>query len=224
MELAIVQLEELGAEIIPVRIPEFVMGSQREIYSSVRDFEFPVQINDYLATLSPDSPRTLAELVQRAGDPASGYDNPPKLRKLRDVLGKTDEADAKLYEVARNEGRALVRAGMEALFAGKNLDAIIYPTVPTPAGPIDEGPRTGPRVESALHIAAVAGFPDLVVPAGMTGDGLPVTISFLGLPFSEGRLLGFGYDFEQATQARTLPVHTPLLPGDIGITGATTAN
>ena len=42
--------------------------------------------------------------------------------------------------------------------------------------------------------------------------------SFFGLPFTEGKLLGYGYDFEQATHARRLPVHTPLLPGDAGIT------
>ena len=215
MELAVLGIEELGAEIVPVRIPEFVKGSHREVYSTIRNFEFPVQISGYLATLGPEYPHSLAELVARAEDPANGYRNPPKLRKLRDSVKKPDASAEKLYRVAQEEGRALVRAGMQALFAGQRLDAIVYPTVPTPAGPIDEGPRTGPRVESALHIAAVAGFPDLVVPAGMTADGLPVTISFLGLPFTEEKLLGYGYDFEQATHARQLPVHTPLLPGDI---------
>ena len=58
------------------------------------------------------------------------------------------------------------------------------------------------------------GFPDVIVPAGMTNDRLPVTISFLGRAFSEPRLLGYAYDFEQATHARVLPKHTPALPGD----------
>jgi len=38
-----------------------------------------------------------------------------------------------------------------------------------------------------------------------------VTISFMGRAFSEPALLGFAYDFEQATHARVLPKHTPLL-------------
>ena len=48
----------------------------------------------------------------------------------------------------------------------------------------------------------------------MTSDGLPVTISFFGLAFTESKLLGYGYDFEQATHAIKLPKHTPLLATD----------
>ena len=55
----------------------------------------------------------------------------------------------------------------------------------------------------------------------MTWSGLPVTISFFGRAFSEGQLLGYGYDFEQATKARVLPKYTPALPSDvIGMTVA----
>jgi amidase len=57
----------------------------------------------------------------------------------------------------------------------------------------------------------LTGFPDLVVPAGFTGNGLPVGISFFGLAFSESKLLALGYSFEQATHARRRPVHTPAL-------------
>ena len=67
---------------------------------------------------------------------------------------------------------------------------------------------------SATNIANRTGFPDLIVPAGMTKDGLPVTISFFGPAFSEPKLLAYGYDFEQATHARVLPKHTPALAGD----------
>jgi len=49
----------------------------------------------------------------------------------------------------------------------------------------------------------------------MTWSGLPVTISFFGQAFSEGQLLAYGYDFEQATKARVLPKHTPPLPSDV---------
>lgn len=37
----------------------------------------------------------------------------------------------------------------------------------------------------------------------------------MGRAFSEGRLLAFAYDFEQATHARVLPKHTPALPTDL---------
>jgi amidase len=54
----------------------------------------------------------------------------------------------------------------------------------------------------------------IIVPAGMTKDGLPVTLSFLGQPYSEPKLLGYAHDFEQATRARVLPKNSPALPGD----------
>ena len=65
-----------------------------------------------------------------------------------------------------------------------------------------------------MNLANLTGFPDLIVPAGFTGDGLPVALSFLGAAFSEARLLALGYSFEQSTHARRLPVHTPTLPGE----------
>jgi len=52
------------------------------------------------------------------------------------------------------------------------------------------------------------------VPAGLTPEGLPVTISFFGPAWSEPKLLGYGYDFEQATKARVLPKTTPALKGE----------
>jgi amidase len=57
--------------------------------------------------------------------------------------------------------------------------------------------------------------PNLIVPTGFTGRGLPVSISFLGPAFSEPRLLALGYAFEQHTNARPLPVTTPALSGEM---------
>jgi amidase len=42
-----------------------------------------------------------------------------------------------------------------------------------------------------------------------------VTLSFFGTAWSEPKLLGYAYDFEQATSARVLPRHTPALASDI---------
>ena len=64
---------------------------------------------------------------------------------------------------------------------------------------------------SATNIANLTGFPDLIVPAGFTGDNLPVGISFFGVAFNEQKLLSLGYSFEQATRARRPPVHAPAL-------------
>jgi amidase len=68
---------------------------------------------------------------------------------------------------------------------------------------------------AAADIANLTGFPDLIVPAGFTGDNLPVGLSFLGRAFSEPKILSIGYSFEQATHARRRPVHTPALAGAV---------
>jgi len=117
-----------------------------------------------------------------------------------------------IYLAAKNEGLAMVKATVLASFAKDKLDAIIYPTSPRPATLIkSDAPESS---GSLTRLANQTGFPDLIVPAGMTKDGLPVTISFLGTAWSEPKLLGYGYDFEQATTARRFPKNTPVLPGD----------
>ena len=99
----------------------------------------------------------------------------------------------------------------------EKLDAIVYPTSPTRPSLVDADPNPAAAPGSSgspVILANLTGFPDLIVPAGFTGRGLPVALSFLGVAFSEGRLLGLGYAFEQLTEARRLPVNTPALAGE----------
>jgi amidase len=42
-------------------------------------------------------------------------------------------------------------------------------------------------------------------------QGLPLGITFMGRPYTEGDLIGFGYAFEQATKARKAPAFKPTL-------------
>jgi hypothetical protein len=120
------------------------------------------------------------------------------------------------YTSVRDYGLPLLRSTVEGLFAAEKLDAIVYPTSTRRpallAAPADTAPPT--PTASATNIANLTGFPDLIVPAGFTGDNLPVYISFFGPAFTEKRLLSLGYSFEQATRARRRPVHTPALEGN----------
>jgi amidase len=79
---------------------------------------------------------------------------------------------------------------------------------------VETGAPSGGGGPSATNIANLTGFPDLIVPAGFTGENLPVGLSFFGPAFSEPKLLAIGYSFEQATHARRLPVHAPARPGE----------
>jgi amidase len=119
------------------------------------------------------------------------------------------------YTSVRDHGLPLVRSVVEGLLASEKLDAIVYPTSPRRPPLIASPPEVpGGAGTSPSNIANLSGFPDLIVPAGFTGDDLPVGISFFGPAFSEPKLLALGYSFERATRARRLPVHTPKLPGE----------
>ena len=218
-EAAIVTLKKLGAEIVdPVNFPDHLLQMKQPVFTLVRNSEFKALIAEYLQTLKPGYPRTLEELIAKAEDPKTAYRSPEKLVGLKYSNAVALAMDDPVYLAAKNEGYQAVTAGVEAIFEKYQLDALLYPSANRPAGllapaapaPAPSGPVVGG--ESASLFADETGFPDIIVPAGMTKDGLPVTISFLGRAFSEPKLLGYAFDFEQATRARVLPKHTPPLP------------
>lgn len=55
-------------------------------------------------------------------------------------------------------------------------------------------------------IAAVAKYPTLTVPMGYRELGEPISLTFIGKPFTEKELLQLGYAFEQIKKARKAPV------------------
>jgi len=215
MEKAIQTLKDLGAEVIdPVRYPEYLLVAKQPISMIIMNAEFKAQVTDYLSTLKPGFPHSFDDLVAKSNDPAFGYRSPGKAFGFKYQASVALSLDDPRYLAAKNEGLAMIKAGILALFDQYKLDAIVYPTSPTPATLINATPGGGGGAASATSFANETGFPDLIVPAGMTSGGLPVTISFFGVAWSEPKLLGYGYDFEQAAHARVLPKFTPALPGD----------
>jgi len=215
IEEAIATLKKRGAIIVdPVKFPDYLLQAKEGLSSVIMQSEFKTQIGIYLKTLKPGFAKTFDDLVAQANDPKTGYRSPEKAFALKYSASVALDLDDPVYLAAKNEGLAMVRSTFTALFAKYKLDAIVYPTVPRPATPIELG-SGGATGTSATSFANQTGFPDLIVPAGMTKDGLPVTISFFGLAFSEPKLLGYGYDFEQATQSIKLPKTTPALLGDV---------
>jgi amidase len=208
-EAAVATLRELGADVVdPIRLPRYALEGRRGLYIELVATEFKAQITDWLKATGPGLPKSFDDLVSRANDPATGYRSPEKAVGFRYsqsiALGIADP----LYRAMAGEGLAAIRAAVDAAFQQYRVDAIVYPTQPRPAMRIDD---PTPPPPSPTSLANLSGYPDLAVPAGMTQNGLPVTVSFLGRPFSEGALLGYGYDFEQATRAIRLPKHTPPL-------------
>ena len=214
-EEALATLKKQGAVLVdPLHLPEFFLRAKDHLSKEIRSAEFPAQIATYLKTTGPKYPKTIDDLARLSNDPATNYRSPGKAAGLKWAASSVVSIDDPVYLAAKNEGLAMMRATMMAVFKKYDIEALVYPTSPRPAAVIDRETGIGGTGETPSRIANHTGFPDLIVPAGMTSDGLPVTLSFLGPAFSEGKLLSYGYDFEQATAARRLPKTTPALPTD----------
>ena len=75
-------------------------------------------------------------------------------------------------------------------------------------GSSDDGPRDN-------NISAITGLPAIVTHAGMTMEGLPLSIELLGRPFSESSLVGLARAYELVRGTRPLAKTAPHLPGEV---------
>ncbi len=214
---SVATLTKLGATVVDVKFPTYMLEGRMDIYSVIMNAEFKSQITDYLKTTGAKYPKTFDDLVRLSNDPKTGYRGPEKAYALKYSASVALDINDPVYLAAKNEGLAMLNKAVLAVMSNDKLDAIVYPTNTVAASLIK--PTTAPKprtpTDSPSNIANVTGFPDLIVPAGMTKEGLPVTISFFGPAFSENKLLAYGYDFEQATMALKLPKFTPSLPSDV---------
>ncbi len=221
IEAALEAMREAGAEVVDVTLPDWLLEARGKFYRAIRYREFRAQVKDYLATTEPQYPKTLADLVKQSKTLTARREDGviPNPGRWRLMMTEDESGELTDYEylAVRDHALPLVRGIIGGLMKSEKLDAIVYPTSPVRPKRVDpdpdpEGaPGSG---ESAVILANLTGFPDLIVPAGFTGRGLPVSISFLGPAFSEPRLLALGYAFEQHTKARRLPVTTPPLEGE----------
>jgi amidase len=220
VEASLDAMRKAGSTIVDVRFPKWLLDSKLEFYNAIRMPEFAAQIKDYLSTLEPNYPKNIEDMINQANRFTGPRPDGARPNPGRWTLFKREASSGSLedyrYTSVRDYGLPLFRAAVEGLFTKENLDAIVYPTSPRRPALLAAPPDTAPAspTASATNIANLTGFPDLIVPAGFTGDNLPVGISFFGLAFSEQKLLSLGYSFEQATRARRRPVHAPALEGE----------
>ena len=214
LEASLEAMRAEGATVVDVYFPQWLLDTKGDWYTTIRWREFRAQIPEYLATIGPEYPKTLKEMVERSMEitsltPEGGTPNPTRWSLLRqeEESGTLDDHE---YIAMKNYGLPMVQSIVAGLMDAQNLDVIVYPTSPTRPSLVNGG---GGGV-SATNIANLTGVPDLIVPGGFTSDQLPVGISFLGRPFSEPRLFGLGYAFEQATKVRRDPKMTPPLLGE----------
>jgi amidase len=215
-DAAVEVLRGCGAEVIDdVEIPgeeqlrENFEDTGQRAERTVMEFEFKADIAAYLAARPDAKPRCLADLVRFNTEHAD-----QEMPYFRQELFEASEARGPLtdplYQRALEHDLGFAR-GFEALFAEQRLDALVAPTN-APAWVIDlfDGDRF---LGSSSQPAAVGGFPLVTLPAGFVADLLPIGLTFMGPPRSEGSLIKLAYSFEQARPARRAPRFIPTTLG-----------
>ena len=165
------------------------------LYGQKRD------LNAYLAN-TPAAPRqTLSEII------AFNDTYVPTMKYGQAIFEAADQldtspgsADTLRYEADRAEDLVRSRGALDAVYA--EYDAILA------------------SANNFAGTPAKAGYPSVTVPGGFlppSGDivnPFPSGVTFSGPAFSEPRLIGFAYAYEQATKHRRPPASTPPLPSD----------
>lgn len=183
---AIATLRELGAEVVdPAEVATAAAGPWE---SRVLTYEFKAALHAYLAELGPAAPvRTLREIME------FNYRHPEITLKYGQTLLAAAEATSGTltepeYLLDRLQDIRLARTeGIDRTLDSEKLDALVFPA------------------STGAWLGARAGYPSILVPAGYTGDGRPMGITFLGRAWSEAALIRYAYAYEQATRHRVAP-------------------
>ena len=207
-------LKAKGAEVIdPVDIPHMTEYGDDE--QTVLLYDFKHDLDAYLAGRSGLAVHKLSDIIAYDKEHASqempwfGQD----LFEQAEAKGPlTDKAYTDALEKAK---RLAGPEGIDAALAKDHLDALLAPTG-GPAWTTDfiNGDHTTGGSSSP---AAVAGYPDITVPAGFV-HCLPVGMSFFGAKWSEPTLIGIAYAYEQASHLRRPPGFAPAITDPACIT------
>ena len=200
-EGALETLRRAGVELVEGDLPELhaLIGL---ITDRVTDHDFRPAVTRYLAKYHAGV--TFDELVAQAS---------PDIRRMIEPLlkpgGKDFVTDAQYGEIVRVHLPAL-KAMYRDYFGRAGVSAIIFPAMILPAPPIRGSAREedmyvevrGRRMlfddAASRNVApgSTAGLPGLVLPAGLTRDGLPVALELDGPSGADRELLTLGLALE----------------------------
>jgi amidase len=202
VEAALDVMKREGAVIVdPADIA--TAGETDEAEFEVLLYEFKADLNAYLAALPPKSRyRTLKDLID-FNNQNRDKEMPYFGQEIFDKAQAKGPLTEKAYLDALAKNLKLSREdGIDKTMDANKLDCLVAATS-GPATLIDlvNGDY---GVGGSSSLPAIAGYPDVTVPAG-SFFGLPVGISFFGRAWSEPTLFKIAYAFEQATKARRKP-------------------
>jgi mandelamide amidase len=195
---ALGMLSDAGAELVETRVADLEeLTAPHSLALTLR--EWPRELSVHLARHR--CPVTIEEVVDAMAGPVErGW--------LADQLWGDPVPDTHHVEILERVRPALVARYAECVRRDR-LDALVLPTTRLPARPIgqDDEVEINGRPVGTLDAylrntdpTAFAGLPSISVPAGRTASGLPVGLSFDGLPGTDSVLLALASAFERSRQ------------------------
>ena len=207
---ALAVLKAQGAEL--VEIPNEGFADLGVEVRQIEAYDFKPDLASYLKAAPPAvKTRTLADIMQfNTMEAHEKLHSQDRMQSAAALSRETDPDYLRIANYARTRageegyGKAMKDYNVNALvvLAGAPA-AVIRPDESSPVVALSAR-QPGENRLSASGLVALAGYPDLVVPAGFV-DGMPVGISFIGMPWSEAALISYGYAYEQASRARKAP-------------------
>jgi amidase len=204
MEGVIARMAGLGAAIVRFDLPEYETLASTV---STSQFEARTVMDRYFAALGPNAPiKSFAELVAAKTSAVQ--------KTLEAEFAVVDGMNSQTYR-----DRMLNRDKLRLAVAKKadlDLDAILYPLQSVLVAPV----TAEEQMERNGTLSNGTGFPAITFPGGFSTPtasaplGVPVGAELLGLDYTEAKLVGYAYAFEQAGGLRRLPKSTPPLPNE----------
>ena len=198
-------LKKQGAELIDVKFPNMNKFGDAEFL--VLKYEFKDGLEKYLRNRGGRH-KTLEDLIKFNKDNA-GKELKYFGQSILEASAKLGDLNTKEYKDALETCRRYSQTeGIDEAVEKNRLDAIVAPSngptwlIDTVSGDCGSG------YIGSSSMPAVAGYPNITVPAGFAKE-LPIGISFFGKAFTEGMLIKLAYSFEQATRARRKPKFLP---------------
>lgn len=211
---AVAVLQAQGATVVSDPFAGTNFTSLGATFSSLGSLSLPYDINQWMANLGPSSPHSTAEFKARTGIDLlapggpliSSTTNPAMLAAIADP---TVMPDISGFFTGRDQMLALFNKVMD----DNNLDALFFPQMYDKLPTMESGAGYRNTTVSEINLL---GTPAVDLSGGYYSDGSPFAVQFLGKQWSEGDLLSFAYDFEQATLYRTAPNLVPE-PATLGL-------
>lgn len=196
-------LKDGGATLVDVTFPKLRDFGDAEY--EVLLYEFKEDLNKYLAGRGGTN-KTLKDLIA-FNEKNADREMPYFGQEIFIQAEAKGDLNDRAYRIALLQSKLMTQEqGIDGIMDKDKLNAVVAPS--GGAAWMTDLVNGDCGVFESSSLSAVAGYPNITVPAGYI-HGLPAGISFFGRAFSEPTLIRIAYSFEQATKSRRPPKFLP---------------